>query len=107
MEDIERAPVLAFAPVVPPLVEEDSSDSMSWDARGWADVSMSNREEPLARFTSGAGSAGGEVASVGVSAAFGVGDAGFEAGFGDLGGFDEGGVAKKRMDEGCASVTLV
>lgn len=33
--------------------------------------------------------------------------AAFEVSFGDLGGFDEGGVAKKRMDEGCASRTLV
>lgn len=101
-----RAPVLALAPVPDlPELEADSWASMSCEARGVADVSMSNREEPL-RGSSGSGSDSGwgwdaaslEVSDVEASAAL---DDGCDADDGGL--LDDGGVARNRMDEGAST----
>ena len=98
MDDMERAPVLALAPVLPLAPDfAASSDSMSCDASGVADVSMSNSEDDLRGFSSGSDAASGCASAGDVEVVLASAS---DVGFGGGGVEDEGGVARKRTETG-------
>lgn len=96
MEDMDRAPVLALAPVEPLPDWVESWDSMSWEV---AEVSMSNRDDVLPDFNLGSDVGGAEASSDAVLDSEAEGFCGEEK---EVGGV-LGGVASKRIEEGSAA----
>lgn len=106
-----REPVLALAPVLPPLSppEVDSSAAISCEA----DVSRSKRDEPLrgsALISSGCDCAGEDGASASDVAfsdgSVGFGDAGDGVTFGCFDAEEGGDVARKRTEDDATMMVL-